>query len=79
LLDLAPRCASQAKYGRPCLACGLTRGFWLISHGRFEQGAELNPASPAVYAVFVGNGVIALLYWRRYWRGKPPVNQRQGR
>jgi hypothetical protein len=49
---LTPECGMQRLFEMPCLACGLTRGFAAIGHGRFAEAIEYNALSPGMYAAF---------------------------
>src|SRR5439155_3069638 len=45
-------CIYKALTGIECPACGLTRSFVAISHGRWAVAVRTNPAGPLVYVFF---------------------------
>jgi hypothetical protein len=45
----------------PCPACGLTRSFTNLTHGRFEQAVAWHPFGPVLYAMFVAATLYAIL------------------
>lgn len=49
----------QAPHEKPCVLCGMTRGFVSISAGDFARARELNPNAPAFYILLVLNEVLA--------------------
>ena len=57
--SLAPRCESQARYGRPCSLCGMTTAFIDISSGGFDEARAANSASLPLYLGFCLNAVAA--------------------
>ena len=58
-------CSTRVLTGIDCPGCGLTRAFVSISHGRFLEAWQFNPASFAVYAF-----VAAQIPWHsiQLWR-----------
>jgi hypothetical protein len=50
------RCAVLARFGKPCPACGATRGFVFALHGRWNAAWHLFPAAPLAVA---GLGALA--------------------
>ncbi len=48
-MTLTPPCPYRAQHGRPCVACGLSRAFAALSHGRLSDAQRFNPASPHAY------------------------------
>lgn len=56
-----PPCEWKVRHGVPCPACGLTTGFLALSAGDLARARAANPAAPAVYGLFVLNGVAFLL------------------
>lgn len=48
---LSPTCPSVTLFDRECPACGMTRGFTAMSHGRVTEAMKYNRASPALYAL----------------------------
>ena len=42
-------CPFLRATGRPCAGCGLTRGFFSISHGRFAEAWAYHPFAFALY------------------------------
>ena len=58
-------CSTRVLTGIDCPGCGLTRAFISISHGRFFEAWQFNPASFAVYAF-----VAAQIPWHsiQLWR-----------
>jgi hypothetical protein len=58
-------CSTRVLTGIDCPGCGLTRAFISISHGRFLEAWQFNPASFAVYAF-----VAAQIPWHsiQLWR-----------
>jgi hypothetical protein len=51
-VQLSPPCPYKAAHGRPCLSCGLTRGFAAMSHGQLGDAKRYNPAAPWLYLAF---------------------------
>ena len=58
LYALAPECVQQATHGLPCPLCGMTRGFVLISEGRFSEAVAANQHALFVYAAFLFDTVL---------------------
>jgi hypothetical protein len=44
------RCAVLARFGKPCPACGATRGFTFALHGEWSAAWHLFPAAPLAVA-----------------------------
>ena len=79
ILDNAPTCWRQAQYGESCSICGMTRAFVLISGGELARARVTNSLSIPVWAVFLINSVLFLLFvaarvaWRaERWRYNSP-------
>lgn len=55
--------------GVPCPACGLTRGFIAIAHGRYSEAFGLNPMGPVLYLAFFLGSVhsICALFFGVCW------------
>lgn len=58
------RCAVLARFGKPCPACGATRGFVFALHGHWGQAWRLFPAAPlAVIGLTVLGCALLALGW----------------
>jgi hypothetical protein len=57
-------CAVFARFGKPCPACGATRGFVLALHGHWAASWHLFPAAPlAVAGLAALAGALLVLAW----------------
>lgn len=71
---LAPKCEWKARYGRECVACGMTTAFVRIREGNMEAATRANRGSVPLFACLAANQVVCLVFmWRRFRRrcGKP--------
>lgn len=57
---LSPPCALRSWAGIDCPACGLTRAFAALSHGRVGDALRYNLAAPLFYVAFWVTSVFAL-------------------
>ena len=71
LLSLMPPCQSKVRYGRECALCGMTRGFILISRGRFDDALRRNRASIPLYAALLWNEFLASWFVLESFRPRP--------
>ena len=62
---LVPVCQSKAVYGRPCSFCGMTTSFLDISNGRLNDAAHANRAGIPLYALFVINEAVFVIFLRQ--------------
>lgn len=62
---LAPVCESKAKYGRPCMLCGMTTSFLDISDGRLNDAGRSNRAGIPLYGIFLTNELGVLVFFGR--------------
>jgi hypothetical protein len=60
--DISPTCQSVLRTGRPCPLCGMTEAFISITHGRLAEALEANRSSLLLYALFVVNELVILLF-----------------
>lgn len=75
IFPLPESCTSRIWFGIDCPACGLTRAFISISHGRLVDAWQFNAASFLVYLF-----VLVQIPWQSYqiWRmsnGRPSVDE----
>ncbi len=74
-IPLPESCTSRLLLGINCPACGLTRGFISISHGRFFDAWSFNPAAYLVYLFFVVQIPWQSLQVWRVRNGLRPIDQ----
>ncbi len=58
LAKTAPVCLHRTITGRPCVGCGMTRGFAACAHGDFELARSYNRFAPLL---FIGVSIIVVL------------------
>jgi hypothetical protein len=57
-----PECDSKRRYGRECVLCGTTTGFFAVAHGDFASAAAANPLAIPLFTAFSLNAVVAAAY-----------------
>jgi len=67
LYHLTPECEWQTKYGKACPLCGMTRGFALVSSGRFREAAAFNEYALLVYTALLFDGIAFLVIAFRWF------------
>jgi|SRR5215203_1248452 len=67
-----PVCPLYALTGFACPGCGLTRGFHALFHGDILTALDYNAMLP-FFALFIGFGLVSLLYFAARGR-RVPVN-----
>lgn len=60
-----PRCEWKERYGKECMLCGMTTAFLSIRQGRFEEAERANRGALPLYAGFVLNEAVLVLFWKR--------------
>ncbi len=71
-IPLPESCGSRLAFGVDCPACGMTRAFISISHGRFYDAWRFNPASFLTYLF-----IFIQLPWHGYQLYRMRRNQRR--
>jgi len=56
-------CIWKALFHRPCIGCGLTRGFCFLVHGRFRDSIRFNPLAVAAF-LLMGISFVTALFQR---------------
>ena len=68
---LVLHCAVLARFGKPCPACGATRGFVFALHGRWIAAWHLFPAAPLAVAGLAAFACALLVLAWMHARGMP--------
>ncbi len=63
---LTPKCEWKTRYGRECFFCGMTTAFIDIAEGRFRDAERSNRGSIPLYAGFLVNEVVLVLFVTRH-------------
>ena len=74
-LPLPESCGSRLMFGIDCPACGLTRAFISISHGKFLNAWLFNPASFLTYLFVAVQIPWQLFQLHRLKNNKPRIDQ----
>ena len=56
--SISPECVSMRLYNKPCILCGMTRGFLEISRCNFDKATEFNAYSIWLYSTFLINELL---------------------
>lgn len=70
ILDTLPLCEYKASCGKQCAACGLTRSFFEISRGNFQNALHYNSASLPLFTAFLLYQILFAGYIIKYFRKK---------
>jgi len=76
ILGLSQRGRLPSHGDSPCPFCGMTRGFLAISNGDAGRAVSINRGAVPLFAGFVLNEVLAVLYLARRMRASRPFRLR---
>lgn len=51
-------CWIKRTFDLPCPGCGLTRSMTCMSHWNLQKSVQYHPFGPAIYLLFVANGLV---------------------
>ncbi len=68
LAHLLPECKWQSQFQKPCVFCGMSTAFYVISRSDFAEAHRLNPLSLYIYSVFLVNTIFVGITLKRSTR-----------